>query len=496
MSLGLWACAGPSTPTPVPTPSPLTTLPPPPASSLPDPPALDRFLPSLRPRFADDLRGMAGATRYDIDLRLDLSRRQVHGREVLRYTNREAVPLAEVYLRLFANYPGCRSRIDIGELWVRGRRVEPQYRVQRTALRIPLEPPLAVGEEVRLELAFTVQVPEAEDCRYADLTYSNGVWALAHIYPQVPVYDDEGWNLELAPPYGDLVYADASLFQVTMTLPLTMVAAASGTEVVRRPNDAGMVTRSWVLGPARDFYLALSTDYITLTRRVGDVLLTSYVHSEGEAGGRRALDYAARSLALYSRFGPYRYRELDLVETSTTAGGIEYPGIVALSGGLYGLEGGAFEVTTVHEVAHQWWYNLVGNDQQDEPWLDEALATYCSVWFFEKIEGKEAGQALQDYFRERYMDLVREGQDAPINLPVAAYDKETYDRAVYAKGALFFLALRQEIGEEALVEVLRRYYERHLYRIATAGGLREVIREVAGKEPTDLYRLWMPALGE
>jgi len=453
---------------------------------------LDPFRPALRPEFAADLEQMAGATRYELDLQLDPSTLEISGDGVVHYTNREDVALDAVYFRLYPNFPGCHGQAEVTAVQAGGETVKPAYQVERTALRVPLDPPLEPGEAVVLDLHFEVEVPEGDLCRYGDFSYSGGIMALAHFYPIIPAYDDEGWNIELGPSYGDLVYADASLYHVTMTLPAGWVVAASGTEVSRTSLDEGRARISWVSGPGRDFFMALSRDYLTRTQEVGDVQVTAYFLSGDRAGGEQALDYAVRALQLYQkRFGPYRYREFDVVETPTLAGGIEYPGVVVIAGSMYGSEGGYLEVTVVHEAAHQWWYNLIGDDQVDEPWLDEALATYSSIVFFEEEESAAAGESLLRYYRGSYQAMVDGGQDAPVNRPVGAYDENQYYAIVYAKGALFFDALRREVGDRAFWAILQRYYERYLYGIASGEGLLQVAEEVSGKDLQGLYERWI-----
>ena len=100
------------------------------------------------------------------------------------------------------------------------------------------------------------------------------------------------------------------------------------------------------------------------------------------------------------------YGELDLVAIPTLALGIEYPGLIAMNRDLYdpahdfGETPSAvlLESTTAHEVGHQWFYNLVGNDQLDEPWLDEALTQYATWRYYADVYGSGGeqgfGQAL------------------------------------------------------------------------------------------------------
>ena len=455
---------------------------------------LSPFAPALRPEFAADLAGMAEATHYHLDLHIlpEQETFRISGREVVRYTNQEGVSLDRLYFFLYPNFPGCRGWVNVEAVLQGKRSLVQAYETQRAVLRLPLDPPLQPGERVTLDLSFEAMVPPGDDCRYGDFGYHDGVLALAHLYPQVAVYDERGWNTELPPNYGDLLYADTALYSVTATLPAGWVAAASGTQITREPRDDNTVRMHWVAGPARDFTMVLSQDYLTVTQEVGGIRVTSYYHSAHEAGGTRALEYAVRALHVFQeRFGPYRYREFDLVETPTRAGGIEYPGLIVLNTWFYDQEDGGFETVTAHEVAHQWWYSLLGNDQVDEPWLDEGLASYSAVLYYQETEQEEAGEELLEFYRSNYQAAVDQGKDAPTNLPVAAYSPENYSRIVYSKGALFFDALRQEVGEEAFWRILQAYYQRFLYGTATGEGFLALAEEVSGQELDALYQAWV-----
>lgn len=197
------------------------------------------------------------------------------------------------------------------------------------------------------------------------------------------------------------------------------------------------------------------------------------------------------ALTLYSRlFGPYPYQELDVVETPTRAGGIEYPTLVVIADRLYSGHP-RLEWLVAHEVAHQWWYGVVGNDQVDEPWLDEALAQYSTVLYHEFLYGPDVADEIIQDFQATYDRLVREGKDMPVGLPVAAYPEDLYGPIVYHKGPLYFHTLRQRVGDEKFFSVLRMYYQRHRFGIATPDSLLEVIQTVTGDAQRDLYDRWI-----
>ncbi len=453
---------------------------------------LSVFAAALRPEFAADLYGMEEITRYDLELVLDMAKLQLTGRQVVHYTNHEQIPLDALYLRLLANYPGCLGSTSVAKVESGGRPLEAIYEVDRTALRVPLTPPLAPGGKLELALEFEVKIPLDDDCRHADFTYSEGVLSLAHVYPQVAVYDEAGWQIGLPGEYGDLVYADAALYEVTMTLPADWVVAASGTEIARTTNPDGTVTRSWVTGPARDFDLVLSPDYLTLSEEVEGIRVTSFYLPDHRLTGQRALNYAVQALKVFeARFGPYRYNELDLAETPTAAGGIEYPGLIVLNTWFYEEEMTVLETVVAHEVAHQWWYNLIGSDQINEPWLDEGLASYVSVTYYEDTRRQEYGQTLLDFYQADYQEVISDGLDLPANLPTAAYDLKTYGPIVYSKAALFFDAVHRQVGDADFRHILHRYYHRFLYGLARGEDLLSLAAEVSGKDLDPLYQTWI-----
>ena len=95
---------------------------------------------------------------------------------------------------------------------------------------------------------------------YNQFGLHDGILTLPNFYPQIPVYDDEGWNVSRGPGYGDAVFSDTALYQVNITAPSEQVVAASGTWRSDRPATR---TKTWrcVSGPMRDFMIAMSSDY-------------------------------------------------------------------------------------------------------------------------------------------------------------------------------------------------------------------------------------------
>ena len=492
---------GPATPTATPRPTstvvqqPPTSSPSPqPTPATPTPSPYRDYAQALRPEFVSDLDLCPGATRYEIELVVDSTLTTITGHERVDYTNTEDVALDVLYLRLFPNTLGYGGAMTVTKTLFDGRPLVPAVGLDGSALRLSLDPPLASGANAELALDFTLALPsEGADHGYRQLGYYDGVLALANAYPLIPAYDDQGWNVELSPPYGDAIYSDTAFYTVRIIAPATMTLAASGTCTAPIHNRAGSATWTCVAGPMRDLNVVLGADYQVESRVVEGVTVNSLFYPQHREAGELALDHAAETVRLFStRVGPYPFTELDVVETPTRAGGIEYPGLVVINRSRYETITERTEWVVAHEVIHQWWYSLVGNDQVDEPWLDEALTQYSTLLYFEHRYGAEtAADLLQRYFQGPYEALKEDGRDMPVGLPVAAYSDEDYGAVVYGKGPLYFHALRQEVGDDQFWTILQAYFSRHRYGVARPEDWLAAVKAVTGQKYRAIYEQWI-----
>ena len=419
----------------------------------------------------------------------------MQGQETVLYTNREDVPLNAIYFRLFPNLAGGQSTVS--NVRVDDQPIEPIYELSNSALRVPLTEPLPPGASTTISLDFAVEVPNGEGGNYGTFSFLENVLALAHVYPMIAVYDDEGWNVEIAPPIGDVVYADSSFYVVQVTAPASQTLVASGIEIARTETaDQQIVT--FAAGPVRDFYLASSADYQVVSRTVGDITVNSYAPANLRDGAEAALDQAVQALEVFNqRFGPYPFTEFDVVGTTTYALGIEYPGIVAILLDLYDQAGqvrgqatpGLMEGVVAHEVAHQWFYSLIGNDQVDEPWIDEALAQYATIIYFGDVYGEAQADAFSASLGRRWDRVSR--ADIPIGLPVRDYSPAEYSAIVYGRGPLFIEQLAKTMGQENFDAFLRDYYATYRWRIATGADFEQFAEQHCHCDLTPLFEAWV-----
>lgn len=459
---------------------------------------------AMLPQAITDLDELGSATHYLIDLQVDYDAKAFEGRARVDYTNSEKLSLDRLYFRLLPN--GQKSygngSLQVNSVTVNGDLVEPRYSNSDTVMELPLAVPVAISESLLIEMDFAGKVPvefggEGESEGYGIYNYSQGVLSLSGWYPILAVYDQDGWNLDPVSIIGDSVYSDTAFYTVDVTTDKNLRLAATGEEIEQE--ELGNDTRTrFASGPVRDFFLIMSPDFQVTTQDVDGVKVNSYYLPEHAEGGQAALDVTSRSLEIYNqRFGEYPFAELDVVEAPMRyALGVEFPSIFLVASELYAEPAqDSFIVATAHEVAHQWWYSVVGNDVFDEPWLDESLATYSSSLYYQEALGQAAYRSFTNYWNERLSSLRQDGLDDQVTQSLGYFEalenSRVYGTVVYTKGALFLGALREEIGDEAFFDALQNYYQRYKYQIAETDDLLAEFELSAGRQLDEFYQDWL-----
>jgi aminopeptidase N len=279
---------------------------------------------------------------------------------------------------------------------------------------------------------------------------------------------------------------------VDITAPATCTLVTSGSATERIDNRDATATWRFASGPVRDFMVVLSDRLELVSTAVGHVTVNSYYLPEDKSSAEAVLEQARNALRAYQQaFGVYPYAELDAVE-APVPGGMEYPGLVLLGSDAYGQSSEYLEFLVAHEVAHQWWYGLVGNDQVSAPWLDESLANFSILYYYEHSYGQERAElAFKTYVADSYTRALELGRDAAVNQPVSAFAPQDYGPIVYGKGALFFYHVREQLGSDVMMEALRSYVQRYRFRLVTADDLLAVLGGTSGENLSQLYDRWI-----
>jgi hypothetical protein len=441
------------------------------------------------------LNELANASVYHLEFKIADDIYHITGTEDVRYTNNESAALNEVQLRLFPNILG--GEMTVTNVNVDGKSVRPKYGLENSLLIIPFAKPLEPNQSVILSMDFALTVPQSVESNYGVLAYFDDVLALAHAYPMICVYDDEGWNAEIPPQSGDVTYADESFYIVKVTAPKDLKLVTTG-QTVNSDEATRTQTLTIVSGPARDFYLAASPNYTELSQTFGEVTIHSYAPEESKKGAQMALDVASRAIKDYgARYAPFPYTEYDIVATPTLALGIEYPGMVAIASRIYDVDSDYrgtpariyMESTVAHETGHQWFYSLVGDDQLDDPWLDESLTQFATLQYYTDEYGEGGASGFKASLDGRWGSINY--KKIPIGLPVADYSDQEYGAIVYGRGPLFFVALRDEMGMEAFDSFMKDYAETLSWKISTPETLQSLAEKHCSCDLQKIFDEWV-----
>jgi hypothetical protein len=442
------------------------------------------------------LSQMTDASIYHIDIRISDDLLSLQGKEEVQYTNQESEPLNEIYFQLFPNMEGGSSTIN--SLLVDGAETQPVIEDRNSTLRVPLPQPLQPGEKNKVELNFTLSLPVDAGGNYGLFGFIDNILVLDGFYPAIPVYDDQGWHKGLIPANSDTTFQDESFYLVTVTAPENLVIITSGVQMNSEKNN-GLQVATFAQGPSRDFYIAASDEFTVISEKIGETTVNSYTINGYPEGQQMALDTAVHSIeAFNSQIGIYPYTEFDVVSTPMQgAYGIEYPGIVGINYALYDLSqttsgmptSAILESTVAHETGHQWFYSVVGNDQINEPWLDESMTQYITALYFLEKYGKGGYESIVDSWYSRW-DRVSD-EPMPIGLSAASYEGKEYSAIVYGRGPIFVETLSITMKKDVFKQFLKDYYSTNKWGIMDTVAFKQQAEQHCQCDLTELFDEWV-----
>ncbi|MEW5939434.1 MAG: M1 family aminopeptidase [Chloroflexota bacterium] len=353
------------------------------------------------------------------------------------------------------------------------------YSLDSHRLAVPI-PPLPPNTQVALVIEYELNVPVKQQANtFGWLDYQTN---LTEWIPFVVPYDpNSGWILHDFLPWGEHLVYDSADFEVNIRF-----ADPSSVPVVAAPalpEANGEWTRYRLMG-ARTFALALSRDFKVNESAVGQVAIRTYYFAGHEDAASKMTYVATQAVGLFEpKFAPYPYPVLNIVELDYNDGQ-ENDGLVFLSSAFFDQFSGGVKnnmvVLGVHEISHNWWFGLVGNDQAMEPWLDEAMCLYSERIFFEYTNPDLLDWWWQ--FRVNYF-----GPNGWVDLTI--YDGisfRDYTNAVYLNGATFIEDLRVRMGDDNFYKFIKDYAAQMSYRRATADDFFRIVRQHTNADISDL----------
>jgi len=457
--------------TPIPTETPRSTESPTLEPS--GPTAADTFTPPAPPPPVP-----AGSrTQYTFYVTLDYAARGVAVNETIVYANNTDQSLSTIVMAVEPNlWADCFSLSKLDEDGA----AAADYTLSGQRLTISLPQPLGPGATTTFSMGYSLALPLKSS--EATLGYRTNQINLTDWYPFIVPFAGD-WLLHDPSTFGEHLVYDPADYDVNVnTVGPGIVLAASA------PGDANGSSSHYHLDAARTFVLSASDSYLVDESAVGSTKIRAYYFAGHSDANKAVLWMATQSLGLYeAKFGPYPYPSLSIAEADL-ADGQEYDGLVFLASKFYTDYNGTaksnlFTIGT-HEIAHQWWFGLVGNDQAGEPWLDEALAVYSERIFYQYNYPN-----FGDWwwaFRVNYF-----GPQGYVDSSVYSFSTfRSYVNAVYLNGATFLEDLRTRIGDDAFFASLQDYAVTYARGRATTSGFFGVVRRHTSKDFSDILQAY------
>lgn len=454
---------------------------------------------ALQSDFQDDLIRSESNACYDMTVKLDPQTSSYSATMILAYLNESTMVITDLIFRLYPNtvynYAGTLS---VNSVEISGKTVQTEVLLaDQSAVKAPLPVPLKPGDSIQLKVEFQGIIPE-NTSTYGIFNYdrTNDVITLADWYPVLAARDSQGWIVAEIQPQGDAVTSETAFYHVSIQLPSDWKVASTGADIAHSA-DGSDQTIEVVSGPVREFMVAASPNFEISDLQTSSGVVHQWTLPDYKKEQIDSVQVVERSTELFSQqFGEYPFKDLDVVTVELNhASGVEYPGLVLIEHDLYDPKADVNLLATVisHEVAHQWWYSLIGNDVQQNPWQDEALATFSSLLYFEKNNLDYMNGTIQ-YFQDtvKEFEATLNGNLFHVGDALSAYHDEprAYSNIVYRKGALFFWELRKKIGAPAFNLALKDYFEQNEFQLVQPAALLTVFEKRCNCDLMGFYQEW------
>ncbi|HYI65492.1 MAG TPA: M1 family aminopeptidase [Candidatus Limnocylindrales bacterium] len=407
--------------------------------------------------------------RYEIVATLDVATGRLDAVERVELTNNSSRTIDHVNL---SAVPRALGYLEMGDtVTIDGEPVAFEW-TTTINLRVPLDG-LGPGESVEIGVDFALNVGRSPDAFSARLSSENGVLSFGQWFPIVST-EHEVYGLG-DPQISFTADSIRLALETTTQLPRDAVACPG---LVEAPQTAGT---AWVceVSDVRDFSFVVNPRF-QLTEADADGTAIR-VYTETVSGGVVAELARTALIGLGEAFGAYPWPDLVLAEVGAGGGfSMEYPRAIHLTRGKV-----TDTYVVYHEVAHQWFYGQLGNDQQREPWLDEGFADFSA----------------------RYLMGIGPDQCStrPIDSPVFAWEAgpttggdwsscDGYFHTVFYRGTEFLNAIRAATGDDAFFAAMREWVAANRHGMTTARGLLVHLEASTDADLEPIYRAYLTDL--
>lgn len=425
---------------------------------------------------------------YIMDLTLDTKKNSLSGEVIMNITNRSGNRLDALCIRnyassIFEKQKSGKSVIEKVSITESEENLLFNTKEDSSVIYVNLDNHvLNTGSSISIKVQFYLDIPNQEDRLGYVKEGDRAIYQLSYCFPTLAMYENGNWNENPYLDGSEALFHKVSDFYVTLNVPEDYLVAATGTEK-NKGNTIFIEGKN-----IREFAMVASNYMEVETQNIDGVNINNYIldYKGLEDYYNYSIEAAKDSMQLYTEvFGKYPYEELDIVPTFIPSA-IEYPGLMMIgfpdvkSIEEIGEYGSYFDLCSkvAHEVAHQWFYATIGNDQFSEPWLDESFAEYCEQILY-AYSGKDSvtNSITSDYkrlgvdnglstsekdFKNRWEETkFDQCSGVKINMPRDYYvgEDKNYSSIVYQEGASFLYALQNAMGEDEFFYMMKEYYQ-------------------------------------
>jgi puromycin-sensitive aminopeptidase len=298
-----------------------------------------------------------------------------------------------------------------------------------------------------------------------------------------------------------------AIFDVTLMIPAHTVAISNTIESSISEHESGYKVVEFAPTPKMSTYLLafIVGEFEYIEGKTKDKVLVRVFTTHGKKEQAKfALDVAIKSLEFYNEYFdiPYPLPVLDMIAIPDfNAGAMENWGAVTYRESTLLIDETRSSAANkqwvamviAHELAHQWFGNLVTMEWWTHLWLNEGFASFIEYLAIDEIFPKwdiwtqfvanEVGIAYSlDSLKNTHPIEVEVGHPAEIS--------EIFDKVSYSKGASILRMLHEYLGAEIFQKGLRHYLKKHSYSNAETEDLWNALEEKSGKPVTKVMRNW------
>ncbi|HEY1633006.1 MAG TPA: M1 family aminopeptidase [Rhizomicrobium sp.] len=288
---------------------------------------------------------------------------------------------------------------------------------------------------------------------------------------------------------------DRATLRLSLTLPAGMDAVAPGKLVSHAPAAFGLETWRWQEDRSYPSYLyGFAAGRYERAELAGRASLSVLYAGETPEHVRAMFADTARMIAFYEAKAGVKLPERSYTQVLVDRNGDQEDAALSM------IEKGSAEPILsdpqadgmlAHELAHQWWGNLLTCSDWKELWLNEGMAGFMTAAYREQRWGRAAYDSEMEAARKAWSAAKTAGQDEPLSWQGTYASLRAKRRIAYGKSMVFLDALRSELGDDLFWKGVRRYTQDNAGRSVTAMDLEKAFEAASGRDLTATFKTWV-----